>query len=86
MVILLFTSIPAVFLSGFSWPKSSMPDWLNHLALLLPSTVGIDGFLRINQMGSSLKDVGFNWGILLGLTAVYFMLAVISIEKQYNRP
>jgi ABC-2 type transport system permease protein len=86
MVILLFTSIPAIFLSGFSWPKSSMPDWLNHLAMLLPSTTGIEGFLRINQMGASLKDVGFNWGILLGLTAIYFMMAVISMEKQYNRP
>lgn len=86
MVILLFTSIPAVFLSGFSWPKSSMPDWLNQVAMLLPSTAGIDGFLRINQMGASLKDVGTSWGILLGLTALYFMLAVIFMEKQYNRP
>jgi succinate-acetate transporter protein len=37
-------------------------------------------------MGASLKDVGFNWGVLLGLTAVYFMMAIISMEKQYNRP
>lgn len=86
MVILLFTSIPAVFLSGFSWPKSSMPDWLNHLALLLPSTAGIDGFLRISQMGASLKDVGDSWGMLLGLAAVYFILAVLSLARQYPPP
>ncbi len=84
MIILLFSSMPALFLSGFSWPKASIPDWLNHLAMLLPSTAAIDGFLRINQMGASLKDVGFNWGVLLGLTVVYFMVAVISVERQYN--
>ncbi len=85
MVILLFSSLPALFLSGFSWPKSSMPDWLNHLAMLLPSTAGIDGFLRINQMGASLKEVGFNWGVLLGLTAVYFLLALLSAKRQHSR-
>jgi len=84
MIILLFSSMPALFLSGFSWPKASIPDWLNHLAMLLPSTAAIDGFLRINQMGASLKDVGFNWGVLLGLTVVYFMAAVISVERQYT--
>lgn len=85
MIILLFSSIPALFLSGFSWPKASIPDWLNHFAMLLPSTTAIDGFLRINQMGASLKNVGFDWGVLLGLTAIYFMVAVISVEKQYNK-
>ncbi len=44
MMILLFSSMPALFLSGFSWPKSSIPNWLNQLAMLLPSTTGIDGF------------------------------------------
>lgn len=85
MIILLFSSMPALFLSGFSWPKSSIPDWLNHLAMLLPSTSGIEGFLRINQMGASLKDVGLNFGVLLGLTAVYFILAVISQKRQVNK-
>jgi len=85
MIILLFSSMPALFLSGFSWPKSSIPDWLNHLAMLLPSTSGIEGFLRINQMGASLKDVGLSFGVLLGLTAVYFILAVISQKKQVNK-
>ncbi len=83
MMILLFSSMPALFLSGFSWPKSSIPSWLNQLAMLLPSTAGIDGFLRISQMGASLKDIGFDWGVLLGLTVVYFFLAVISVQRQY---
>ena len=81
--ILLFSSMPALFLSGFSWPKSSIPSWLNQLAMLLPSTAGIDGFIRINQMGASLKDIGFDWGVLLGLTVVYFFLAVVSVQRQY---
>ena len=84
MIILLFSSMPAIFLSGFAWPKSSMPEWLNHMAMLLPSTIGIDGFLRLSQMGTSLKDIRFDWGILISLTAIYFILAVIFTWKQYN--
>jgi len=85
LVILLFSSIPALFLCGFSWPKSSIPAWLNHLAMLLPSTSGVDGFLKINQMGASLKDVSYNWGVLLVLTLIYFGLAFVSIKKQYTK-
>jgi len=51
--------------------------------MLLPSTAGIYGFVRINQMGASLKNIGFDWGVLLGLTVVYFFLAVISVQRQY---
>ena len=84
IVVLLFTSIPALFLSGFSWPRSAIPAWLNDLAMLLPSTAGIDGFLRINQMGATLKDVGSAWAVLLGLAAAYFILALVSTYGRYR--
>lgn len=44
-------SVPAIFLAGFAWPSEIMPDALVRLGLLLPSTSGIDGFVRIYQMG-----------------------------------
>ncbi len=73
--VLLFTSLPAVFLAGFSWPKEMIPTWLNSISLLLPSTPAIAGFLRINQMGASLPDVAFEWRILWCLVGLYFALA-----------
>ena len=80
MLALLFTSIPVLFLSGFSWPVEAIPDWLRAISFLLPSTLGIDGFLKINTMGASLRDVAVNWFALWGVAVVYFILACLSIR------
>jgi len=85
MIVLGFTSIPILFLSGFAWPIESMPGWLHTLSLLLPSTAGIDGFLRINQMGASLKDVQLQCLILWVLTIGYFFLACIFTKRPLNQ-
>ncbi|QLG96740.1 ABC transporter permease (plasmid) [Pseudomonas yamanorum] len=55
--LLLITGLPIFFLSGLSWPKESMPQVLNGLSLLLPSTPAINGLVKLNQMGASLYEV-----------------------------
>jgi len=75
MTMLLFTSLPVLFLAGFSWPVESIPSWLRFFSLFIPSTSGIDGFLRIVCMGASLKEVGPQWVILWGLSISYFFMA-----------
>ncbi|MBT2748624.1 ABC transporter permease [Lysobacter sp. ISL-50] len=55
--LLLFTSLPIVFLSGFSWPTQLMPMPLQWLARIFPSTSGVEGFVRLKQMGARLGDV-----------------------------
>jgi ABC-2 type transport system permease protein len=73
--VLLFTSLPAVFLAGFAWPPEALPSWLRAFSLLVPSTSGIAGFLRLTEMGASLRQVGFEWRVLWALTAAYATLA-----------
>jgi ABC-2 type transport system permease protein len=58
MQVLLFTSLPMVFLSGFSWPFEALPEVLQVFRWLIPSTAGIQAALHLNQMGASLVDVG----------------------------
>jgi ABC-2 type transport system permease protein len=77
MVALLCTSIPAVFLVGISWPAEAIPGWLRTLSFLIPSTLGVDGFLRMNCMGASLRDVATQWGALWGLSLLYFAGALL---------
>lgn len=77
MLALMFTSLPALFLAGFSWPKEAMPSWLRAISYLLPSTAGTDGLLRINQMGASLQHVRFDVLVLWGLAGLYFCLACL---------
>jgi ABC-2 type transport system permease protein len=82
MLALMFTSLPALFLAGFSWPKESIPVWLRGLSYLLPSTAGTDGLLRINQMGASLQDVRFDVIVLWGLATLYFILACLLTKTR----
>lgn len=65
--VLLFTSIPMAFLSGFSWPGEALPYPLQLLRWLIPSTAGIQASLRLNQMGASISDVSGYLGILAAL-------------------
>ena len=50
-------SIPLLFLSGFAFPvvETLSPPlvWLSHL---LPSTPGIQGFIKLNQMGATWSE------------------------------
>jgi ABC-2 type transport system permease protein len=66
--VLLFTALPMAFLSGFSWPVEALPGPLQALRWLFPSTAGIQGSLRLNQMGAPLHDVLPYLGALLALT------------------
>jgi len=65
--VLLFTALPMAFVSGFSWPAEALPEMLQTLRWLFPSTAGIQASLRLNQMGAPLADVA---GYLLILAAL----------------
>jgi len=81
-----FVSIPAVFLSGFSWPVEAIPPWLRVISLLLPSTEGIQGFVKIEQMGSTLAQTGSEWGALWILSLLYFLLACLCVRRAGRTP
>lgn len=71
MQVLLFTSIPMAFLSGFSWPSQALPEVLQWMRWLIPSTSGIQAALRLNQMGAPLAGVAPYLAVLAGLGAVF---------------
>lgn len=52
--VVLFTSIPLAFMGGFTWPVQALPEVLQWLRWLSPSTAGIAASLRLNQMGAPL--------------------------------
>ena len=68
--VLLFTALPMAFVSGFSWPAEALPELLQALRWLSPSTAGIQASLRLNQMGAPLVDVAGHLLILAALTAL----------------
>lgn len=53
--VLLFTTLPIAFVAGFSWPVEALPEPLQWLRWLLPSTSGVQASLRLNQLGAPLQ-------------------------------
>lgn len=82
---LLFTSLPAVFLAGFSWPPEALPGWLRIASQAIPSTSAIPALLRVHQAGASLAHVRHELAVLWGLAAGFFVLAVLAQARRSRR-
>ncbi len=77
-LLLLATSLPQFFTAGFAWPREAIPDAAIALGRIFPADFGIDGLVRINQLGASIWEVAHDWLGLWCLALAYFALAVIS--------
>lgn len=57
MLLVVFTSVPFLFLSGISWPGSNIPTIWHYISYIFPSTFGIQGFVKMNTTGALLSDI-----------------------------
>jgi ABC-2 type transport system permease protein len=84
-LIFLGTSLPQLFVTGFSWPREAIPTPVPAVGYIFPSDFAIDGIVRIGQLGASLSEVAFDWRGLWCLAIIYFALAVISAALAKRR-
>jgi ABC-2 type transport system permease protein len=77
-LIVLGTSLPQLFVTGFSWPREAIPKPVLVAGYVFPSDFAIDGIVRIDQLGASLWEVAHDWLGIWCLAIIYFTLAVIS--------
>ena len=82
MLIVVFTSLPFLFLSGISWPLSNIPPFWQGVSWLFPGTFGIRGFLTLSSMGGTLGDIEIPYIALWIQTGVYFLATCISYNIQ----
>lgn len=73
-----FSSIPAMVLSGVSWPVEAFPLFFQWIAQLIPTTLGVKGFLSLTQGGASLYDIQDIFVKMWILCGVYLVLSIIS--------
>ncbi len=81
-IALVATSIPALFVSGASFPVDAQATWVRALSVVLPSTFGIRGFLQLGEMGAQLGEVWRSWGALWLQVAVYGGGAWLVIRRR----
>ncbi len=75
MLLMIFVSVPLLFLSGVSWPMSNIPAFWQGVSWVFPSTFAIRAYVRLNSMGASLSDVMTEYHVLWIHTIVYFAIA-----------
>jgi ABC-2 type transport system permease protein len=84
MLLMVFVSIPLLFLSGASWPQSAIPGFWQGISWLFPSTFGVRAYVRLNSMGGSIGDVLFEYHALWLHVLIYFIVACLVYRHHVN--
>lgn len=78
-VLLLFMSPICLFLTGFSWPTTSIPRIWQLFSYLFPTTFGCKAFINMNSAGASLQTVAPLMRSITIQTCIYFVLACVAV-------
>ncbi len=77
IMLFVFLSVPILFMSGVTWPGSNIPAFWKYVSYIFPTTFGINGYVRINNMGASLYEVADEYHALWLQTGIYFFIACL---------
>ena len=83
MLIVVFVSVPLLFLTGVSWPQSSIPSYWQGVSWLFPSTFGARAYIRLNSMGADISDVMPELRILWIQALCYFAVTLCVYRFQF---
>ena len=82
MLLMVFISVPLLFMTGVSWPQSNIPGFWQGVSWVFPSTFGVRAYVRLNSMGATLGDVQLEIMLLWLHTFLYFWLACVVYGYQ----
>lgn len=85
LMLVVFTSVVLLFMSGVSWPASNIPVVWEWLSWFFPSTWGIKAYIAMNSMGARLPDVMPCLNALWLQTVVYALLAVFIYRRELSK-
>ena len=81
LFIIVFMSVPLVFLSGVSYPLELMPWHWKIFHYLIPTAPATLAFVKLDCMGGDLSNIRPEMMILWIQCAVYFVMAVVIKHK-----
>ncbi len=81
-IVILTTLLPSFLLSGFMFPVSSMPGWVQAITYAVPARYFIRMCRGIMLQGQNLRHVATPLAFLCGFCAVLFMLSVLRFSKK----
>lgn len=83
MLVVVFTSVVFLFISGLTWPRYAMNEFWQLVSGAIPATWGIEGFIRMNSNGSVLAQESHPYMMLWILAGIYFLTAVVMTRFLY---
>jgi len=84
MQVFLFASLPFLFISGFSWPTSSIPEFLRYAMFWAPCQHAIPAWISIQQMGATASEMS---GEIMSLGILAIGYSILSlIFDQFKMP
>lgn len=86
MLLVVFTSVPLLFISGISWPTSNIPEFWKYVSYIFPSTFGIQAFIKMNSMGATFSDITSEYVCLWIQAAVYLITACLVYRRMAAAP
>lgn len=80
--VIIVTSLPMLFISGATYPPEAIPAGLRGLGALIPTTPGINGFLKFNQMAASWHEAAPEIAHAAILALAYAILAWLATRRR----
>ncbi len=68
--------------SGSFFPRSYLPAWMRHLSLITPNAWGIELFSHL-QSGATFIELLPWLGGMAGITALYFIVALVGFRRRF---
>lgn len=86
LLVVVFTSVVFLFLSGLTWPRYAMSPFWTLVSDCVPATWGVEGFVRMNSNGATLAEEALPYRMLWLLSGVYALtaMAMVWIRNRYD--
>lgn len=81
LVLLLFLTPMAVFLTGFTWPASNFPPFWKAVSYLFPSTFGCRAFMNLSNAGT-LEAIAPELIAMSVQIVIYYILASAAVYLE----
>jgi ABC-2 type transport system permease protein len=75
-------TMPMMFISGVFYPIETMPWIFQKLAYIAPLTYANDALRGVMLKGLSIGDIWIDVAVLLGFTALFFIMGVIRFNRD----
>lgn len=76
-MVVVFTSVVFLFLSGLTWPRYAMSWFWTGLGDMIPAVWGMEGFIRINSNNATIFDNSHPYIMMWVLSLFYFFTAIL---------